>query len=251
MTLAEGGWQTLAPSAVPHAQGDPAPHAFDAATFAEVTAQFVAAAQRADRCGLDAIELHAAHGYLLHEFLSPISNQRTDEYGGSLTNRMRFPLAVFSAVRAVWPADKPLGVRISATDWVEGGWGIADSIEFARRLHALGADWLDSSSGGISPLQKIPLAPGYQVPLARDIRAATGMATMAVGLITEPEQANAVVADGSADLVALARALLWDPRWPWHAAAALGAQVSAPAQYWRAAPRGVPDVMAGAKVGTR
>ena len=249
--VADGGWVTIAPSAVPHAEGEPAPQAFDAAQFATVTEQFVAAAGRALRSGVDAVELHMAHGYLMHEFLSPLSNQRDDRYGGAFDNRIRFPMEVFAAVRAAWPADKPLGVRISATDWVEGGWSLPDSVELSRRLRAAGADWIDASSGGISPRQKIPLGPGYQVPLAREIRAATGATTMAVGMITDADQANAIVADGSADLVALARGLLWNPRWPWHAAAHLGAQVLAPEQYWRSPPRGAAEVMAGARVGSR
>jgi 2,4-dienoyl-CoA reductase-like NADH-dependent reductase (Old Yellow Enzyme family) len=249
--VAEGGWVAIAPSAIPHNDHEPAPRAFDAAMFATVIRQFVAAAERAQRCGIDAIELHMAHGYLMHEFLSPISNDRDDGYGGSFDNRIRFPMEAFAAVRAAWPADKPLGVRISSTDWVEGGWSLPDSVLLSRRLRAAGADWIDASSGGISPKQKIPIGPGYQVPLARDIRAGTGVATMAVGMITDADEANAVVADGSADLVALARAILWNPRWPWHAAAHLGAQVLAPKPYWRSPPQGASNALAGARVGTR
>jgi 2,4-dienoyl-CoA reductase-like NADH-dependent reductase (Old Yellow Enzyme family) len=192
-----------------------------------------------------------AHGYLLHEFLSPISNQRNDAYGGSFDNRIRFPMEVFAAVRALWPQDKPLGVRISATDWVDGGWTIEDSLVLVGKLQALGCDWIDVSSGGISPAQKIPVGPGYQVPLAKAIRGATSIPTMTVGLITDAHQANAIVKCGDADLVALARGILWDPRWPWHAAAALDAHVQAPKPYWRSAPRESANVIANAKVGMR
>jgi len=188
------------------------------------------------RLGIDAIELHSAHGYLLHQFLSPIANKRTDAYGGSLANRMRYPLEVFDAVRAAVPAEKPVGVKISATDWVEGGFDLSQAIEFARELKTRGVDWIDVSSGGVSPLQKIPLAPGYQVPLAQGIKDATGVTTMAVGLITEARPAEEIVASGKADMVALARGMLYDPRWGWHAAAELGGQVEAPPQYWRSQP---------------
>jgi 2,4-dienoyl-CoA reductase-like NADH-dependent reductase (Old Yellow Enzyme family) len=234
--LAEGGWQTEGPSAVPHKEGEAPPLAFDAAGLARVREAFVAAARRAERLGIDAIELHSAHGYLLHQFLSPIANRRTDEYGGSLQNRMRFPLQTFEAVRAVFPADKPVGIKISATDWVEGGWDLAQSIEYARELRKRGVDWIDVSSGGVSPLQKIPLGPGYQVPLAEAIKQAAGVTTMAVGLITEARQAEDIVATGKADMVALARGMLYDPRWGWHAAAELGGTVDAPPQYWRSQP---------------
>ncbi|MBS0321820.1 MAG: NADH:flavin oxidoreductase/NADH oxidase [Proteobacteria bacterium] len=247
----EGAWQTLAPSALPYAEGEPAPRAFAARDFDAVKAAFVAAATRAATAGIDAVELHMAHGYLLHEFLSPLANQRTDCYGGDFEGRARFPLEVFAAVRDAWPDARPLGVRLSATDWVDGGWTLDESIALALRLRDAGAAWIDVSSGGVSPRQKIPLGPGYQVPLAQAIRAATGLPTIAVGLITDPLQANAIVADGAADLVALARALLWNPRWPWHAAAALGATVAAPPQYWRSAPRGSEKALAGAKIGMR
>jgi 2,4-dienoyl-CoA reductase-like NADH-dependent reductase (Old Yellow Enzyme family) len=247
----QGGWTPLAPSPIAQMEHEVPPHAIDAATLREIRDQFVAATARAWRLGLDAIELHLAHGYLLNEFLSPLSNQRSDDYGGSFANRIRLPLEVFAAVRAAWPQEKPLGVRISATDWVDGGWTLDDSLEFAQQLQALGCDWIDVSSGGISPGQKIPVGPGYQVPLARAIRAATAMPTMTVGLITDALQADAIVTAGDADLVALARAMLWNPRWPWHAAAALGAQVEAPKPYWRAAPRGAANVIAHARVGMR
>lgn len=181
--------------------------------------------------------MHAAHGYLLHQFLSPIANRRTDEYGGSRENRMRFPLEIFEIVRAAFPDDRPVGVRVSATDWVEGGWELDDTIAFAHELKRRGCDWIDVSSGGVSPLQKIPLSPGYQVPFARAVKRAVGMPTMAVGLIDDPEYANRLIEAGDADFVAMARAILYDPRWPWHAAAQLGAQVTAPPQYWRSQPR--------------
>ena len=249
--VAQGGWTPVAPSAIPQLEHEPPPAALDAAGIGEIKRQFVDAARRASRLGIDAIELHCAHGYLFHEFLSPLSNRREDAYGGSFDNRVRFPLDVFAAVRDVWPQDKPMGVRISANDWVDGGWTIEDSIALVRRLKAAGCDWIDTSSGGISPAQKIPLGPGYQVPLARAIRRATSIPTMAVGLITDAKQAEAIVASGDADLVAMARAMLWNPRWPWHAAAILGAQVQAPQQYWRSAPRDAANVIANAKLGMR
>jgi NADPH2 dehydrogenase len=231
-----GGWQTVAPSAVPHKEGETAPLALDATGLARIRDAFVNTAKRADRLGIDAIEVHSAHGYLLHQFLSPIANKRSDQYGGGLQNRMRYPLEVFDAVRAAFPDHKPVGVKVSATDWVEGGWDLAQTIEYARELKSRGVDWIDASSGGVSPLQKIPLGPGYQVPLAQAVRQATGITTMAVGLITEAKQAEEIVASGKADMVALARAMLYDPRWGWHAAAELGGQVSAPPQYWRSQP---------------
>jgi 2,4-dienoyl-CoA reductase-like NADH-dependent reductase (Old Yellow Enzyme family) len=234
--FAQGGWQTEGPSAVPHKEGEAAPLALDAPGLARVRDAFVAAAMRAERLGIDALELHAAHGYLLHQFLSPISNQRTDQYGGSLQNRLRYPLEVFDAIRAAFPERKPIGVKVSATDWVEGGWDLAQTIEFAKELKKRGVDWIDASSGGVSPKQKIPLSPGYQVPFAQAIKEATGVNTIAVGLITEAKQAEEIVASGKADMVALARAMLYDPRWGWHAAAELGGHVTAPPQYWRSQP---------------
>jgi NADPH2 dehydrogenase len=210
------------------------PKALSIEELASLKASFVSTTQRAERLGFDLIELHAAHGYLLHQFLSPLSNMRTDAYGGSRENRMRFPLEVFRAVREVWPEAKPLGVRISAVDWVEGGWTLEDSIAFTKELQKLGCDYIDVSSGGNDPNQKIKLGPGYQVPFAAEIRKSTGAPTMAVGLITEPEQAEAIVMEGQADLVALARAFLDDPHWAWHAAYKLGAAVATPIQYHRA-----------------
>jgi len=251
ITVADGGWQPVAPSALAHSPGEPPPRALDESGIDAIRAAFVRAAERADRAGIDALELHMAHGYLLHEFLSPLSNHRKDRYGGDREGRMRLPLEIFDAVRAAWPAGKPLGARLSAVDWVDGGITLEDSIELARRLVARGCDWIDASSGGVSPAQRIPLGPGYQVAFAREIRRATGAVTMAVGLITDPHQAETVVATGDADMVALARALLWDPRWPWHAAAALGATVPIPAQYWRSAPREAAKAIANLKIGQR
>jgi len=236
ITLADGGWKPDAPSALPHRPDEPPPNALDAAGLVRIRNAFVASAQRALRLGIDAFEMHAAHGYLLHQFLSPLANQRDDDYGGSLENRMRFPLEVFDALRAAIPDENPLGVRVSATDWVEGGWDLDQTIAFAQQLKARGVDWIDVSSGGVSPAQKIAPAPGYQVPFAAAVKAATGLPVMAVGLITEAKQAEEIVASGQADMVALGRAMLYDPRWPWHAAAELGDQVEAPKQYWRAQP---------------
>jgi 2,4-dienoyl-CoA reductase-like NADH-dependent reductase (Old Yellow Enzyme family) len=232
-----GGWLPVAPSALPHAAHEAPPLALDAAGMERVLQAFVSAARRAVRLGLDAIELHAAHGYLLHQFLSPVANQRDDEYGGSPENRMRFPLAVFAAVHRAVGDRVELGVRISATDWVEGAWDIEQSLAFSRALRERGADFIHVSSGGVSPLQKIALGAGYQVHLAERIKREVGLPTMAVGLITEPKQAEAIIAEGRADLVALARGILYDPHWPWHAAAELGATVVAPPQYWRCPPR--------------
>ncbi|TXC88113.1 NADH:flavin oxidoreductase/NADH oxidase [Paraburkholderia azotifigens] len=235
--VADGGWLPHAPSALPHKEGEEAPLALDNAGLNRIREAFAATARRAARLGIDALEVHAAHGYLLHQFLSPLANQRSDEYGGSLCNRMRFPLEIFDIVRAAFPADKPVGVRVSAVDWVEGGITIEDTIAFAQELKKRGCDWVDVSSGGVSPLQKIPVEPGYQVPFAKAVREATGLTTVAVGLITDPEHANQLIEGGDADLVAMARAMLYDPRWPWHAAAKLGATVEAPPQYWRSQPR--------------
>ncbi|HXI05435.1 MAG: NADH:flavin oxidoreductase/NADH oxidase [Bradyrhizobium sp.] len=236
LSPSEGGWQTVAPSAVPHKDSEAPPVALDDAGLARIRDAFVASAKRAERLGIDALELHGAHGYLMHQFLSPISNKRTDRYGGSLENRMRFPLEVYDAVRAVFPEHKPIGMRVSSTDWVDGGWDVQQTIEFAKELKKRNVDWIDASSGGVSPLQRIALGPGYQVPFAQAIKEATGVVTMAVGLITEAGQAEQIVASGKADMVALARGMLYDPRWGWHAAAELGGEVAAPPQYWRSQP---------------
>lgn len=246
-----GGWVPVAPSALPHGTSEAPPAALDDAGLARIREGFADAARRAHRAGLDAIEIHAAHGYLLHQFLSPLANHRSDAYGGSLANRMRFPLEVFAAVRAAVPAGMPVGVRVSATDWVDGSWDVDQCTVFARELQSRGLGFLHVSSGGVSPLQKIPLGPGYQVHLAEQLRAATGAPTVAVGLITEPEQAEAIVAEGRADLVGIARAMLFNPHWPWAAAARLGAQVQAPPQYWRSLPRGHGSLFGDVRVGMR
>ncbi len=234
---AHQGWQALAPSALAHVAGDHPPLALDAAGLAKLRADFAATARRAARLGLQGLEIHAAHGYLLHQFLSPLANQRSDEYGGSLENRMRAPLEVFDAVRDAFPAEHPVWVRVSASDWIEGGWDVDDTIAFARALAARGCAAIHVSSGGISPAQQIALAPGYQVEFARRIKAECGLPTIAVGLVTEPEHADAIVRSGAADAVALARALLFDPRWPWRAAQRLNVPMAIPRQYLRAPPR--------------
>jgi 2,4-dienoyl-CoA reductase-like NADH-dependent reductase (Old Yellow Enzyme family) len=236
------GWQTVAPSAVPFAEGRVPPTALDRDGLRRVRDAFAASAARAARLGLDFIQIHAAHGYLLHEFLSPLSNRREDEYGGSLENRMRFPLEVFEAVRAAFPSDKAVTLRVSATDWMKEGLDIDQTLVFAEMLDARGCDAIHVSSGGLHPAQEIPVGPSYQVPLARAVKAAVRMPVVAVGLITEPEQAEAIVATGDADMIALARAILYDPRWPWHAAAALGAQVRVADQYLRCQPRQYKDL---------
>lgn len=233
---APNGWPALAPSSLPFNPGDAPPLALDAEGLARLRTRFADTAARAVRLGFDAIEIHAAHGYLLHEFLSPLSNRRDDAYGGSLANRMRFPLEIFDSVRAAVPASTPVTVRISASDWVPGGWDIDESIIFARELESRGCAAIHVSSGGNSPAQAITLGPGYQLHFARAIKAAVAMPVIGVGLITDPHQAEAVIADGDADMVGLARAMLYNPRWPWHAAAALGAQVTPPPQYLRSNP---------------
>jgi len=248
---APGGWHAVAPSAVAHGAGEVPPVALDEDGLAKIKADFIAAAQRAVRLKLDGIEIHAAHGYLLHEFLSPLANQRDDAYGGDLAGRMKFPLDVFTAVAAAVPADMPVWVRVSATDWVEGGWDLASTVEFAKALEALGCAAIHVSTGGVSPLQKIALGPGYQVPFAAAVKAAVSVPVIAVGMITEPEQAEAILVEGQADAIALARAMLYDPRWPWHAAAKLGARVAAPKQYWRSQPRAFKDLFESASFGQR
>ena len=244
-------WQAVAPSAVPHSAGEDAPRALDAEGLQKVRDDFARAAQRAARLGLDGLEIHAAHGYLLHQFLSPIANRRDDAYGGSLDNRMRFPLEIFEVVRAAFPAAKPVWARISATDWVPGGWDIEGTVALSQALKARGCAAIHVSSGGVSPQQAIPLGPGYQVPFAQRVKADVGLPTIAVGLITEPEQAETIIASGEADAVSLARAMLYDPRWPWHAAARLGARVEAPHQYWRSQPRQYKDLFENAAFGAR
>ncbi len=245
------GWQTVSSSTLPHSASEVPPLALDRAGRDKVRDDFVATAQRAARLGLDGVEIHMAHGYLLHQFLSPLANLRDDEYGGSLANRMRFPLEVFDAVRAAFPSDKPVWARISATDWVPGGWDIDGTVALSRALKARGCAAIHVTTGGLSPAQAIQLAPGYQVPYAQRVKAEVGLPTIAVGLITEAEHAEAIISDGEADAVSLARAILWDPRWPWHAAATLGAKVAAPPQYWRSQPREFKELFEAAKFGQR
>ena len=245
------GWQTVAPSAVPHGADEVPPVALDKAGMRKIRDDFVAAAKRAARLGIDGIEVHGAHGYLLHQFLSPLANHRTDEYGGSLENRMRFPLEVFDAVREAFPAERPVWMRVSATDWVPNGWDIDGTLALSHALKARGCAAVHVSTGGVSPQQAIKLGPGYQVPYAQRVKAEVGLPTLAVGLITEPEQAESIVANNEADVISIARAMLYDPRWPWHAAAKLGASVDAPKQYWRSQPRGLEKLFRDAHFGQR
>jgi 2,4-dienoyl-CoA reductase-like NADH-dependent reductase (Old Yellow Enzyme family) len=238
VAVADGGWRPVyAPSAVAFSGDYVVPEALDEAGMARIVAAFADGARRSAAAGFSVVELHAAHGYLMHQFHSPISNRRTDQYGGSFENRIRFTLEVVDAVRNVWPEYKPLFVRISATDWVEGGWTVDESVELARALKTHGVDLIDVSSGGMTPDAKIPLGPGYQVPFAARIRREANIATAAVGMITEPAQAEQIVADGSADLIFIAREMLRDPYWPLHAAHALGVDIEWPKQYVRAKPR--------------
>ncbi|MGV8925139.1 MAG: NADH:flavin oxidoreductase/NADH oxidase [Ewingella sp.] len=239
LTPEQGGWQTIAPSVVPFSETDAAPQAMTLERIAQLKQAYVDSAKRADRLGFDLLELHSAHGYLLHQFLSPLANQRTDQYGGSLENRMRLLLEIFQVLRAVFPANKPIGVRISATDWVNGGWDLEQSVALSKALDKLGCDYIHVSSGGLSPQQEISVGPNYQVPFAERIKQEVNMPVIAVGLITEPEQAEGIISTGQADMIALARGILYNPRWPWHAAAKLGAKISAPKQYWRSEPHNV------------
>ena len=232
------GWQTLAPSPLCWDRSENMPRALDRAGMAEIREAFAASARRAAALGIDAVQLHGAHGYLLHQFLSPISNRRTDEYGGSLANRMRFPLEIFDAVRAAFPPDRPVSMRVSATDWVPGGWDIDQTVAFAGALEARGCSAIHVSSGGLDASQNIPARPGYQVPFARAIRQAVRIPVVAVGLITGFDQAETILADGDADLVGVARTILYDPRWPWHAAEHFGVPMEVTEQYLFAAPPG-------------
>jgi len=236
VNTSNGGWQPVGPGPEPFASNYPVPRALDADEIRGVVTAFQEAALRAREIGVEVIEIHAAHGYLIHEFLSPLSNSREDEYGGSFENRARLCLEVVDAVRAVWPDDLPVFVRVSATDWAPGGWDIDQTVELARRLGARGVDLVDCSSGGNVAGAAIPLGPGYQVPFAERVRREAGIATGAVGLITTPAQANGIIEEGRADCVFLARELLRDPYWPLHAARALGQATDWPAQYLRAAP---------------
>jgi 2,4-dienoyl-CoA reductase-like NADH-dependent reductase (Old Yellow Enzyme family) len=248
---APGGWKTVSASAVPHAEGEDAPLALDRAGMDKVRGDFVSAARRAARLGFDGIEIHMAHGYLLHQFLSPLANHRDDAWGSRLENRMRFPIEVFDAVRAAFPADRPVWARISATDWVPDGWDIEGTVALSQALKARGCAAIHVTTGGVSPKQAIKLGPGYQVPYAQRVKAEVGLPTLAVGLITEAKQAESIIAAGEADAVSLARAMLYDPRWPWHAAAELGDHVFAPRQYWRSQPRQYKDLFEGMSFGQR
>ena len=240
----EGAWTTYAPSEIPLAADWPTPAALDRAGLEALLAAFTEAARRASRIGLDLIEMHSTHGYLLSEFLSPLANRREDEYGGSLENRMRFPLEVFRALRSAWPREKPIGAKISGTDFAPGGWTPDDAVVYARELKAIGCDYVTVSGGGVVLDAEVPVSPGYQVPFAERVRTETGITTGAVGLIADAHQAEAIIANGKADFVALARGMLYDPRWPWHAAAALGVELEYPPQYARCHP----NIWPGARI---
>ena len=238
------GWQTVAPSAIPFAVSDNPPQALDRGGMERIRDAFGEAARRAARLGYDAVQVHSAHGYLLHEFLSPLSNRREDEFGGSLENRMRFPLEVFDAVRSGFAADRPVTLRVSGTDWMPDGWDAEQTALYAQAVEARGCAAIDVSSGGLHAHQDIPVGPGYQVPLARHVRKAVTIPVSAVGLITDYDQAEAIIGTGDADMVSLARTILYDPRWPWHAAAHLGASVKAADQFLRCQPRQFPKLFA-------
>jgi 2,4-dienoyl-CoA reductase-like NADH-dependent reductase (Old Yellow Enzyme family) len=238
----EGGWTPEAPSALPFDTGWPVPHAMTKDDIKRCIGEFVASTKRVERIGFDLIELHGAHGYLLHQFMSPLSNRRTDEYGGSLENRIRFPLEVFRAVRAAWPQQKPLGIRVSATDWVDGGWTLDETLVLARELKKLGCDYIDVSTGGLDPRQKIPLAPGFQVPFADKVKRETGIPTMTVGLIAGYRQAEDILAAGKSDFICIARGAMWDPRWAWHAAEELGAETPYAPKMMRCQPKFRPEL---------
>ncbi|MGB4059773.1 MAG: NADH:flavin oxidoreductase/NADH oxidase [Burkholderiaceae bacterium] len=244
-----GGWATSGPSALPHLPTETPPHALTAVDLDRIEAGFVAATERAARLGIDAVEMHAAHGYLLHQFLSPLANQRDDVWGGSFEGRTAYPTRIFKAMRRVFKG--PLGVRVSATDWVDGGWTAADTSRWATHLKALGADFVHVSSGGVSPQQKIPVGPGYQLPLARQVGKASGLTTFGVGLITQAAQAETALQNGDADLVALARAFLYNPRWGWQAAAELGGTVQAMPAYWRCLPKEAQAAFGNVRIGMR
>ena len=228
LTKEEGAWTTFAPSALPFAPDWQVPQALDQAGMDKIKMDFMNSVKRCERVGYDLIEFHAGHGYLIHQFLSPLSNQRTDSYGGSAENRMRFPLEVFAAMRAAWPADKPMGARVSAVDWVEGGLTIEQTVAFAKELKKLGCDYVDVSSGGVDPRQQIPLAPGYNAPLAARVKKEAGVVTRTVGLIADAKLAEQIISSGQADMIAIGRGAMWDPRWAWHAAIELGTEANYP-----------------------
>jgi 2,4-dienoyl-CoA reductase-like NADH-dependent reductase (Old Yellow Enzyme family) len=234
LTPSARGWQPVAPSPLPFDAGHPIPRELTAADLDEVESQFRTATRRALAAGFQVVEIHMAHGYLLHEFLSPLSNRRTDSYGGSMENRLRFPLRVAQAVREAWPGELPVFVRISATDWIEGGWDLGQSLSLARQLKEIGVDFIDCSAGFLTPDADIPFGPGYQTPFATAIRREVGIATGTVGFISDPAQAEQIVATGLADAVLLARQMLRDPYWPLHAAQELHADIAWPDQYQRA-----------------
>jgi len=233
----EGAWETVAPSAIPYGPDWHVPRAMTADELKSTLNDYINMVKRAERIGYDLLELHAAHGYLLHQFLSPLSNQRTDEYGGSLQKRMRYPLEVFEAVRKAWPSDKPLGIRVSAVDWVEGGTTVEDTVAFAKELKALGCDYMDVSSGQLDARQKIPFAPHFNAPFAERVRKESGLATMLVGLVTGAREAEDLIASGKTDMVALARGAMYDPRWPIHAAMELGVEPPFPPRLMPAHPK--------------
>ena len=250
--LEQGGWQAVAPSAIPHLSSEMPPKALSLDEMKKLKQKFVDTTIQSDRLGIDAVELHAAHGYLLHQYLSPIANQRQDQYGGSLENRMRYPLEILQEMRQALPDHKPLGIRLSASDWdVKSSWDIEESIVFAQHCVQCGADWIDVSSGGVSEHQTIKLEPGYQVAFAAAIKKSVDIPVMAVGLITEARQAENIINSKQADMVALARGFLYNPRWVWHAAAELGASVAAPKQYWRSQPHNVKELFQDASIGQR
>lgn len=240
--VAQGGWQTVAPSAIAFNSSYDTPKELTTSQVKDLVKQFADAAIRADKAGIDLIEIHGAHGYLIHQFLSPLSNQRNDEYGGSVENRMRFAIEIFQAIRAVFPKHKGVGIRISATDWVDGGWNLDESILLAKKLDQLGCSYIHVSTGGLDMRQQISVGPNYQVPFAQAIKQQVNMPVIAVGLITEAAQAEAIVATEQADMVAIGRDMLFNPHWPWFAAKALGAQVTVPPQYYRSAPHGSKDL---------
>ena len=249
LDISQGGWHTLAPSALPHLSTDTPPTELDIAGIERIQQAFVRAAQRADEMGIEMVELHGAHGYLMHEFLSPLSNQRTDTYGGSFENRTRFVRELFVAVRAKFKG--VLGIRLSATDWVEGGWTPEETAELSLQLKQLGADFVHVSSGGVAAQQKIAIGPEFQVPFAKLVKEKSKLPTIAVGLITQALQAEAILQRGDADLIGFARAFLYNPRWAWHAAAELGGEVQASAQYWRCLPKEARNVFGRVNLGQR
>jgi 2,4-dienoyl-CoA reductase-like NADH-dependent reductase (Old Yellow Enzyme family) len=247
----EGGWHPLAPSPVPFKPEEAAPKEMGRSDIAHVVAGFVETSRRARRLGFDVVEIHMAHGYLVHQFLSPLSNRRGDEYGGSLENRMRLPLEVFRAVAEAAGPDIAVGVRVSATDWAEGGWDVAQTIALCKRLELIGCSFIDVSSGGLFHLQKILAGPGYQVPFSEAIKKEVRVPVVAVGMITQPQQAEDIVAAGKADVVAIARGFLNDPRWPWRAAVELTGTVTAPRQFWRCLPHGSAPIFGEVRIGQR